>query len=528
MRLATLAFFFCLPLLLADRYPRQAAIDVLHYRFQIVFNDANDSIQGEAHIDLRFLTDGIRDISLDLISQSSGKGMTVAAVTLSGAPLPFTHQANRLNVQLPTAPAAQQTRRITVKYHGTPAAGLRIGPNQYGERTFYSHNWPDLARNWLPMVDHPYDKATSEFLIEAPAKYQVAANGLLQEETDLPNGNRLTHWKQNIPIASWLNAIAVARFSVKYFDTIQGTVLSNWVYPQDREKGIATFEEASRNAIRFFSSFIGPYPYEKLANVQAPGLSGGTEHASVIFYGEKSVKNEAATGLVTHEIAHQWFGDSVTEKDWDDVWLSEGFATYFTLLCLEHVSGREAFAAGLAKSRDTVISYEKKVPNLPVIHDNLDDMKRVLNPLVYQKGGWVLHMLRHRMGLTKFRDAIQDYYRNHRDRSATTDEFRAVIERYAGEDLGWFFQQWLKRPGQPEIEASSSYDPQTKEFVITLRQTQKADPYRLRLEMQVGAAPLSIDFQERVKTIRVPGPAGATLQLDPNTNLLATYSTVKR
>ena len=170
-----------------------------------------------------------------------------------------------------------------------------------------------------------------------------------------------------------------------------------------------------------------------------------------------------ATNLVAHEIAHQWFGDSVTEKDWDDVWLSEGFATYFTLLCTEHYEGRDAFVAGLKKSRETVFTTEEKMPGVAVRHNNLSDMKKVLNQLVYQKGGWMLHMLRGQIGTDKFWAGIRDYYRRYRDTNASTDDFRKVMEENSGADLGWFFDQWLNRAGSPVVEGSWRYDAGSQE-----------------------------------------------------------------
>ena len=162
---------------------------------------------------------------------------------------------------------------------------------------------------------------------------------MLQEELDLGDGRRMTHWKQSVPIASWLNNIGVAQFSSRHFATAAGVPLQTWVFPQDRDNGIVTFEGPTRQAMEFFASHIGPYPYEKLADVQVAGMGGGMEHASAIFFGERSVTNRPAFGLVAHEIAHQWFGDSVTEKDWDDAWLSEGFATYFASLATRVLRG---------------------------------------------------------------------------------------------------------------------------------------------------------------------------------------------
>jgi aminopeptidase N len=144
-----------------------------------------------------------------------------------------------------------------------------------------------------------------------------------------------------LPENSGRFAIGVAQFSFRNFATLADIPLQTWVYHQERENGITVFDKPAFRALEFYRDHIGPYPYEKLASVEAAGISGGTEHASAIFYGQQSVQDKPATNLVAHEIAHQWFGNAVTEKDWDDVWLSEGFATYFTLLCTEHDDGRD-------------------------------------------------------------------------------------------------------------------------------------------------------------------------------------------
>ncbi len=160
--------------------------------------------------------------------------MSVDSVTTGGAPLAFRHEADRLTITLAAAPKVGERRQFTVKYHGIPkdfgraAAGLSIRINKYGDPTFFSLNWPDRARQWLPMIDHPSDKATSEFLVTAPAKYQVVANGLLQEEFDLGDGRRMTHWKESVPIASWLNAIGVAEFATHHAGTVRGIPLETW------------------------------------------------------------------------------------------------------------------------------------------------------------------------------------------------------------------------------------------------------------------------------------------------------------
>jgi aminopeptidase N len=518
----------------ADTYPRQPGVDAVHYVFRLALSDRSNEISGETTLTVRFLRDGIADLNLDLTSLAVGTGMTVQSVRRGGPieipgpasdNLVFSHNTNRLHVVLPPQSRAGQEFTLTIRYRGTPAAGLRIGDNMHGERTFFAENWPNLVRNWLPMIDHPYDKATGEFIVTAPSQYQVVANGVLIEEVDAPGNMRRTHWKQSVPIASWLHTLAVARFSSHHAGVVDGVPVQTWVFPQDRDAGQRLFEDLSRRALQFFIANIGPYSYEKLANVQATGFGGGTEYASAIFYGEKGVSS--GRGPVVHEIAHQWFGDSVTERDWDDVWLSEGFATYFALLFTEHDEGRDAFVDGLKRSREQVLQLEQKLPDAPVIHRNLDDMTKVLNNLVYQKGGWVLHMLRQEVGTEQFWRAIREYYRRYRNGNASTADLRAVFEQASGKPLDWFFGQWLNRPGVPKIDGSWRYDAVKKHVEVTLNQGQPAEPYRVKVEVGIVAregelpAVKTIELAARHGTFTFPLEAAPTfVVLDPNTTLL--------
>ena len=234
-------------------------------------------------------------------------------------------------------------------------------------------------------------------VVTAPAHYQVISNGLLVEETDLPGGRRRTYWRQSVPIAPWLYVLGVARFAVQHVDTFQGKAIQTWVYAQDRDAGFYDFAVPTRDVLQFYSDKVGPFSYEKLANVQSNSVSGGMESASAIFYSEGSVvgdRNVRWRNVVIHEIAHQWFGNAVTESDWNDVWLSEGFATYFTLLYIEHAYGRDEFLSGLESSRQRILEFDKQRPDYRVVHDNLSDMSQVTTGQIYQKGAWILHMLR--------------------------------------------------------------------------------------------------------------------------------------
>lgn len=520
----------------ADTYPRQAGIDAQHYVFRLtLLTGESNEIQGEATVRLRVTSAPVHEAILDLTSATAdGKGMTVTGVTSNGQPVTFVHRDNHLRLPIAdgTKPGTDVT--FTIAYHGVPANGLRLLNNIHGERTAFSENWYNQARQWLPTIDHPADKATGEFIVTTKAEYQVIGNGALVEQLDLPGGLRRTHWSQSQPISSWLYSIGVAHFIVRYGPTVHGVQLSYWAFPQDTEKGLAALERDARGSFEFFSDRVGPFVYEKLAHVEAAGMGGGTEHVSNIFYGEKSVT--AGNAPVVHETAHQWFGDAVTENDWNDVWLSEGFATYFTLLYSEYARGRDAFIVGLRRSRDSVLQLEKSLPNTPVIHVNLDESNTSPNNrLVYEKGAWTLHMLRAQIGPEAFWRGIRLYYQQHMNGVATTDDLRRAMEEVSGQDLGWLFRQWLTRSGVPTIEGNWRYDAAAKQVVITVRQTQTADPYRLLLDVGVSATPGATPRVQRTTitnretTISIPADSEpASVVFDPNVWLLAQWGSFTR
>ena len=477
---------------LEDNYPKNPKIDVINYAFNIELSDNTDEIICEATIYVNYLEKGVEYLRLDLINTSAkleGKGMTVNRVTSFGKKISFTHKNDELLIKLPTASTKNQRTQYTISYRGIPATGLKIANNKYGDRTFFSDNWPNKGRNWLAMVDHPYDKAMCEFIIKAPNHYQVVSNGLKIEETNLENGMRLTHWKQSVPIASWLYVLGVAEFAVQYVDTFDGKSIETWVYPQDREAGFYDFAEPTKKVLEFYSSYIGPFSYERLANIQSNSVSGGMEAASSILYSENSVKgdrNERWRNVVIHEIAHQWFGNAVTEYDWDDIWLSEGFATYFTLLFIEHEYGRDEFVKGLLSSKKRVDDFYEKNTDYTIIHDNLKDMKNVTSSQTYQKGSWILHMLRGKVGTDNFWKGIRAYYKKYKDLNATTADFKREMEWASGQDLTVFFQQWLYKPSTLKLEGDWKYEANKKRVKIQLNQVQKDESFfKIPLEIAI-------------------------------------------
>jgi len=534
----------------ADTYPRVVGVDVLEYIFRVELTDENDVIEGLTTVDVRFDRAGVTELPLDLIGLSADAvtGMTVSGVWVAdahagrqasamrppeedlGAAVHFIHEADRLQISLPSPSTPDQRLFVTVAYSGKPEAGLEIGDTKHGDRSFFSENWPNKARHWLPTLDHPYDKAKGRMVVVAPSHYQVVSNGLLVEETDLDHSTRMTVWKQSVPISTWLYTLGVAHFAVQSLDEFDGKPVQTWVYSKDRDAGFRDFAVPTHDVLAFFSERIGPYSYEKLANIQSNSVGGGMESASAIFYGDDSVTGERTAhwrNIITHEIAHQWFGNAVTESDWDDVWLSEGFATYFTHLFIEHAYGREDFVAGMQRDRERIFEYYEEHPDYRLVHDNLDDMSEVLTRMQYIKGSWTLHMLRGIIGTETFWSGIRDYYSLYRDGHASTTDFRRVMEEAAGRDLGWLLEQWLYQGGLPVVEGTWSHDPDTSTVQLRLTQTQETGyEFRLPITVRVHSAEgsnsdmlVDLAAERGHFTLEVEGKP-TKVELDPDTWVL--------
>jgi aminopeptidase N len=447
-------------------------------------------------------------------------------VILDGKQLKYSHDNDRLKINLPSKTNSGDQLDFLIRYSGIPTDGFVISKNKFGERTFFGDNWPNRGHNWLPVIDHPYDKAQVEFIIIAPEHYQVVATGKRIEESNIPKHRKLTHWKESVDVPVKVMTIGIARFSIAESGVITNIPISTWVFPQNRDEGFRDFA-VGVDVFDFLNSHIGPFSYSKLAHVQSKTRWGGLENASNIFYAENTVtgmnENEQ---LIAHESAHQWFGNSVSENDWHHVWLSEGFATYFSNLYLEHSYGRDRLNEVQRSQRDVAIGYFKESPG-PIVDTTITDIDKVLSPNTYQKAGWVLHMLRREIGDAAFWAGIRSYYLAFQNKNAMTSDFQHKMEEASGTNLKEFFNQWLYRPGHPILEFSSAYDAKSKKINVTVTQKQAGAPFKMPLEIGFY---LPGSDQPVIEKVKIEGSSQKfsisaaqkplKIVLDPNINLL--------
>ncbi len=441
----SLLFFLPLSLFSQEHYDRLETLDVQRYTFQITLNDDGESIEMREVVEIKFLKEA-ESFYLDLVNEKNGKGMTVQKVELesSSESVKFEHQDNQLRIFPTSTPEKYATETFVIRYGGIPRDGLIISKNRHGHKTYFGDNWPNRARNWLATVDHPSDKAFVRWEVTAPSEFNIIANGV-PVVFDHPD----TYiFETRVPLPTKVMVIAAAQFEVEMVGNVNEIPVSSWVFPEDTAKGFEHYDDAAPILATFIDS-IAPYAYGKLANVQSKTRYGGMENASSIFYYESSVDKEIIP-LLAHEIAHQWFGNMATEANWHHIWLSEGFATYFTDLYIEWSQGEEAFLGRMTRERTKVLRYgsgNKK----PVVNTEITDYNRLLNPNSYEKGAWVLHMLRHKIGYPTFMEVVRTYYARFGGKNALTEDLQGVMEELSGMDLEGFFQQWLYFKVNPEI-----------------------------------------------------------------------------
>ncbi|MFZ5917588.1 MAG: M1 family metallopeptidase [Chloroflexota bacterium] len=415
--------------------------DVQSYLLALTVEPDEQSIHGTTTIEAVATLAHLGRLSLDFI------GLEIEHLTVDGVEAPFQRHDNKLIVDLPRPLGLGETFYIAVTYGGQP----QLWPSPYlsfiplglhfTQDAIYAMAEPDGARTWFPCNDHPRDKALFRYEITVPQGYVVAANGLPQATID---GESTTTfwWQHGSPMATYLATIAVGHFQI-----IEGTAASGiplWHYvPAELLAPAQELLGRTGEMIGFLESFFGPYPFESYGHAVVP-MNGVSMETQTLTLLDAGVVSSGAEWVMVHELAHQWFGDSVGPASWSDIWLNEGFAVYASWLWAEAHSPDDL--------RWQLDAAEAQAPNAdpgePLADPSADQLFGFNS---YIKGAWVLRMLQHQIGDELFFDVLRAYHERFEGGVASTDDLKTIVEEISGQELDWFFEQWVYGTGMPEL-----------------------------------------------------------------------------
>jgi len=518
------------------KYAPDREVEVLHLALDVTPDFKRRTVQGKATIQFKPMLNPVREIRLDAVD------LSVDDVTSTERVQAFQVTEDKVIITFADEIAPNKEASVTVAYHAEPTEGLYFRTPDMGYKEGDTHLFTQgeeiEARHWYPCFDSPNMKFTSEITCRIPDGMTSISNGrLVSQEKDPASGLVAFHWSQEKPHANYLISLCAGYFK-KVEDKFRDIPIDFYTPASEINEAKTSFRD-TKDMLTFFEKEIGvPYPWAKYSQVCVNDfVEGGMENTSCTTLTDSTLFTDAtenirnSEGLVAHEMAHQWFGDLVTCKDWGHIWLNESFATYYETLYNEHKNGRDNMLYELyGRARQiTGITNDSNA----IVRRNFDNSHEMFGYLSYPKGGWVLHMLRCQLGPDLYRRCIKTYLERHQYGSVVTDNLRSVIEELTGRSFDQFFDQWLYHGRQPQLDVSYSWDENAKLARVSIRQTQRVDenvvlfnfPLTIRFKGKSGVTDKQITVREKEEDFYFPlGAAPEIVRLDPEYTLLAKTS----
>lgn len=509
-------------------------VDVLHMIIEVTPDFVTRSVSGRTTLRFRPLTEGQRELRLN------ARDLRVSETTAS---LPIQHVNNtgeELIITFGELIPTQGEQQVTITYEAYPQKGLYFRTRQMGyapeDEHLFTQGADIEARHWFPCYDSPNDKFTNELICHLPEQMTALSNGALLSEEPAGNGLKRVHWSQDKPHTSYLICLVAGNFK-KIEDSYRDIPLAFYTPASQIGMAESSFRE-TKEMMEYFEREIGvPYPWAKYFQVCIQDFMwGGMENTSLTtltdntLFPAETENIRSSQGLVAHELAHQWFGDLVTCEDWSQIWLNEGFASYYELLFKNHKDGRDAFLYALYENANEFINKPVSEDSRPVVFRKYDVPLELFGYLVYPKGAWVLHMLRSQLGEELYRQCIRTYLERHQFGNVETHDLMEVVEELSGRSWDQFFDQWVFRPHRPELQVRYEWNEQKKLAKVTIAQTQQLTndialfrfPLTIRFKGPFGVADRTVDLKEKEEAFYFPlESAPKIVRIDPDYTLLA-------
>jgi aminopeptidase N len=475
-----------------EPYARSKDYDLQNVKTHLWFDIGQKKVRGEVTETISMLRDGTENLKFDSVD------LTIHSVTLDGGEAKFSTTDKELIVLLAHPSKRSEHHDVFIRYEGQPKKGVyfvlpdKNYPNRPKE--IWTQGEAEDTRYYIPIYDYPNDRTTSEMLLTVPTAWTTVSNGKLLGTKDEPDGMKTWDWKQSEPLSTYLISAVAGEFIEKQ-DTWRGMPL-RFVVPRGDESKIDSTFANTKQMLDTFSDYLDVrYPWAQYAQTSVNDfLVGGMENTSATTLTARGLVDPRLAGetpsgadnLDSHEMAHQWFGDLVTCKDWANLWLNEGFATYFEHFWNEQKYGEDAVAYEFWRDQGQWFRNPRLFATPIVTRDFSDSLENSGN--IYNKGGWVLKMLRTKLGDRNFFSALHFYLETHRGQNVVTADLQKSIEQATATNVDQFFQQWIYRAGAPNYNVSYAYDDATHQIKLTVKQTQK-------VEGMVGLFDMPVDVE---------------------------------
>ncbi len=468
------------------QYPRSHNYDVQHYRIEASFDWQEKSITGETTITFKPFTNDVKEIEVD------AGNMTIKAVTLAqGAPLTFRYINNeKLYITLDKTYTIDTAVAIRIAYKAIPKDGQGltfITPTETDKSRPYQIWSQGEARTnhyWFPCYDAPNDKATSELIATVEDRFQVISNGVLLNETaNKANKTKTYHWKMEQPFSSYLISIIVGEYT-EVRDHFKGIPVSSFVYKNQQAEARVSLGKLPQMVAFFSERLAYDFPYKKYAQIMVRDFPGAMENITATTMTDTAVHDARAhldvssDSIVAHELAHSWFGNLLTCREWAELWLNESFATFMEAAWTEHDNGRDEYLYEMYNNQQAYYQAWNSGIRRPIVTKLYSDPDALFDTYAYPRGAAVVNMMRFVLGDEAFWKAMKAYIKKYAYQNVETQQLIVTIEEATGQNLQWFIDEWVYKMGHPEFDITSAYDDNAKQLTLTVKQTQKPDEQR--------------------------------------------------
>ena len=513
---------------------RDLDFHVRHYRLRLAVDMERRVLSGRATLTVEALRDGLRQVLLDAAE------MRIDAVRSGRRRLPHSQEGETLRIALPKPLGVGARTTFEVDYATTPRKGFFfVGPTEAEpDRTpcGWSQGQADDAHWWFPCLESTESRATLELIATVPAGFRAIGNGrLVSRKKNARSRTATFHWRQDTAHPVYLTSLVVGKYS-EIRDRAGKVPVLGYV-PRGKERAGKLLFKKTPHMIATFSKVFGyPYPYPKYAQTIVPDFTyGGMENTSATTLFERALQSSADSfdesydSLISHELAHQWWGDLVTCREWSEGWLNEGFATYSEIVYREADEGRDDADFARLEQMCSYLTEDGEDYRRRLVETRWKYPPAIFDRHLYEKGACVLHMLRAILGDAAWRRSMKTYLTRHAFGPVETADLRRACEDETGRNLSWFFDQWAHHGGHPELRVSRVWDEAARSLLITVEQVQETDDvtplFRLPMALEIETAGkrvrLAIDVHGRRETIHVPLPARPRyVALDPEHDVL--------